>query len=394
MSRLPSPIRRALRSLGPVATVPLTESGRAALGAMLGIGIAAFLASAAADGLFLRHFVLMAPFGATATLIFAAPNSPLAQPWPVFVGTLVSALVAVAVSMAVPQTVVAAPLAVALAIFVMALCRATHPPGGAVALMVPLAGPAHADPAWPFLPLAVGTLLLIGIGVLFARATGRRYPFRHVGDANAVGTGDPDPVERTGLSEDELAGILVRYRQSLNLGVEDLARLIAAAEVEAAGNRIGAGTVASIMSRDLVTVAPGTPLDEIAGLFVRHGFTSLPVTQLIAQRIEPTLSLMVLTLIFAAIQAGIYWYARNIALTAAQEATHQARGTDGTVGAGQQADVGRTALLRRLRRDGGRRLGRRLGLRDGGGQAQDGGRRKKGTDHRFTPRCLATWRRR
>ena len=277
MSRLPSPIRRALRSLGPVATVPLTESGRAALGAMLGIGIAAFLASAAADGLFLRHFVLMAPFGATATLIFAAPNSPLAQPWPVFVGTLVSALVAVAVSMAVPQTVVAAPLAVALAIFVMALCRATHPPGGAVALMVPLAGPAHADPAWPFLPLALGTLLLIGIGVLFARATGRRYPFRHVGDANAVGTGDPDPVERTGLSEDELAGILVRYRQSLNLGVEDLARLIAAAEVEAAGNRIGAGTVASIMSRDLVTVAPGTPLDEIAGLFVRHGFTSLPV---------------------------------------------------------------------------------------------------------------------
>ena len=277
MSRLPSPIRRALRSLGPVATVPLTESGRAALGAMLGIGIAALLATAAADGLFLRHFVLMAPFGATATLIFAAPNSPLAQPWPVFVGTLVSALVAVAVSMAVPQTVVAAPLAVALAIFVMALCRATHPPGGAVALMVPLAGPAHADPAWPFLPLAVGTLLLIGIGVLFARATGRRYPFRHVGDANAVGTGDPDPVERTGLSEDELAGILLRYRQSLNLGVEDLARLIAAAEVEAAGNRIGAGTVASIMSRDLVTVAPGTPLDEIAGLFVRHGFTSLPV---------------------------------------------------------------------------------------------------------------------
>ena len=277
MSRLPSPIRRALRSLGPVATVPLTESGRAALGAMLGIGIAAFLASAAADGLFLRHFVLMAPFGPTATLIFAAPNSPLVQPWPVFVGTLVSALVAVAVSMAVPQTVVAAPLAVALAIFVMALCRATHPPGGAVALMVPLAGPAHADPAWPFLPLALGTLLLIGIGVLFARATGRRYPFRHVGDANAVGTGDPDPVERTGLSEDELAGILVRYRQSLNLGVEDLARLIAAAEVEAAGNRIGAGTVASIMSRDLVTVAPGTPLDEIAGLFVRHGFTSLPV---------------------------------------------------------------------------------------------------------------------
>ena len=33
------------------------------------------------------------------------------------------------------------------------------------------------------------------------------------------------------------------------------------------------------MSRDLVTVAPDTPLSEVADLFRRHGFTSLPVTE-------------------------------------------------------------------------------------------------------------------
>ncbi|MGK7651335.1 hypothetical protein ACSQ76_02540 [Roseovarius sp. B08] len=40
-------------------------------------------------------------------------------------------------------------------------------------------------------------------------------------------------TERLGLSEEELTNILERYSQSFNLGVEDLARLIGAAEMQA-----------------------------------------------------------------------------------------------------------------------------------------------------------------
>ena len=111
----------------------------------------------------------------------------------------------------------------------------------------------------------------------YARATRRRYPFRHFDDENAHGTANPPPAERLGLSEAELAEILQRYRQSLNLGVEDLARLIGAAEMQAAGHRAGPSTAADTMSRDLVTVGPATPIEEVAELFRRHGFTSLPV---------------------------------------------------------------------------------------------------------------------
>ncbi|MTE02134.1 CBS domain-containing protein, partial [Paracoccus sp. YIM 132242] len=110
-----------------------------------------------------------------------------------------------------------------------------------------------------------------------AHATGRRYPFRQFGEPNAHGTADPVAPERLGLTEEELSGILVRYNQSLNLGVEDLARLIAAAEMQAASHHTRARTAGDIMSRDLVTVAPDAPLHDVAGLFVRHGFTSLPV---------------------------------------------------------------------------------------------------------------------
>jgi CBS domain-containing membrane protein len=84
-------------------------------------------------------------------------------------------------------------------------------------------------------------------------------------------------MERLGLTEEELTAILERYRQSFNLGVEDLARLIGAAEMQAATHRTGPLTAAEIMSRNLVTVGPRTPLSDVADLFRRHRFTSLPV---------------------------------------------------------------------------------------------------------------------
>lgn len=61
-------------------------------------------------------------------------------------------------------------------------------------------------------------------------------------------------MERLGLSESELTEILDRYRQSFNLGVEDLARLVSAVEMRAATHKTNPTVAADIMSRDLVAV--------------------------------------------------------------------------------------------------------------------------------------------
>ena len=115
------------------------------------------------------------------------------------------------------------------------------------------------------------------LAAVYARLTGRRYPFRQFDDPGRHGTADPDPAERLGLSEEELSAILDRYRQSFNLGVEDLARLIGAAELQAATHRTGPLTAGDVMSENLVTVTPETPLTQVADLFRDHRFTSLPV---------------------------------------------------------------------------------------------------------------------
>ena len=268
-----------LRALGPTAAaVPAAEALRAGIGAVIGLAAAAGLAVLASPDLWLGIY-LIAPFGATSVLIFAAPNSPLAQPWPAIVGNTLSALVALLVCGLIADPMAAVPVSVGAAIMAMALCRATHPPGGAVAMTVAIGADkiAPLGLGFAFLPVALGTALLVVIAAIYAHATGRRYPFRQFGEPNAHGTADPEAPERLGLTEDELADILVRYNQSLNLGVEDLARLVAAAEMQAASHRTRAQVAGDIMSRDLVTVGPDTPLLDIAALFSRHGFTSLPV---------------------------------------------------------------------------------------------------------------------
>lgn len=268
-----------LKSLGPaVAHVSGVEALRAGLGALVGLGLTGmFLLSPSVDpewGLF-----LVAPFGATSVLLFAVPNSPLAQPWSAIVGNTVAAIVGVAVCLLIADPILRVALAVGLAITATILCRAVHPPAGAVAMTAAMSPDmvAHLGFWFALTPIAVGTIALVVIATVYARLTGRHYPFRQFDDPSSHGTENRNPIERLGLSEQELTGILEHYRQSFNLGVEDLARLIGAAELQAAAHSAGPLTAEDIMSRNLVTVSPETALVDIADLFRRHRFISLPV---------------------------------------------------------------------------------------------------------------------
>lgn len=275
--RTPSPLRSRLRSLGPASTaLQPRELFRAGFGAAAGLaltGLALTGLVVIAPGLDpVLGLYVIAPFGATAVLVFAAPSSPLAQPWPAIVGNTLAAAVGVAATLLVPIMTVRIAVAVGVSVAVMMLFRAVHPPAGAVAMTAALSPETvhHLGFRFVLAPVLIGTCLLVAVAAVYGRVTGRRYPHRQFDSA-------PPPVERLGLSEDELTNILQRYEQSLNLGVADLARLVGAAELQAAGHRTGPLTAGDVMSRDLVTIGPDATLDHVADLFRRHGFTSLPV---------------------------------------------------------------------------------------------------------------------
>jgi CBS domain-containing membrane protein len=261
---------RDWRGLGPAIAGPkAADMALASLGAALGV----FGSGLVLHGLGVGWMV--APLGASAVLIFVVPNSPLAQPWSVVVGNTLSALVALLLLSILPHSEWVAALALCLAIVAMMSARALHPPGGAVAFLIEMGG--TADWHTTLAPVALGSVLLVAAGIVWNRLAGRVYPFRQPAMSGQHGTTDPAPPTRLGLDPAELATILEEYRQSANLGVADLQRLIGAAEQAAAARRMEAFTCADIMSQDLVSVGPDAPLGVVAEHFRKRGFTSLPV---------------------------------------------------------------------------------------------------------------------
>lgn len=265
------------RALGPAVPRPKpAEVLRASVGAFLGVALAALVLWAItprAAGLF-SHPLLIAPFGASAMLVFAVPNSPLAQPWSVVMGNTLSAVVALAVLLFPLPQLVADSVAVGAAVAAMAAARALHPPGGAVALFVAMAQPQGWDVALS--PVFVGSVVLVIAGVIWHRATGRTYPFRQP-TASAHKTADAAPERRHLPAPGALAELLSRLRLEGTIGVEDLSRLITAAETEAASLPLAGLTARHLMSRDVITTAATTGLTDLAETFHHHRFKTLPV---------------------------------------------------------------------------------------------------------------------
>ena len=121
------------------------------------------------------HFpLLLAPLGATAVLLFAVPNSPLAQPANVLGGYFLSALLGLIAAVLWPGEWWAATACVGVAIGVMLAFRVTHPPAGGVPLLA-VAGPLA--PTTLFGALLAGAGCLIAVAVLHHRLPPRlAYP--------------------------------------------------------------------------------------------------------------------------------------------------------------------------------------------------------------------------
>jgi CBS-domain-containing membrane protein len=143
---------------------------KSGIGAVIGMTLVGGLA--AVTGL----PMLLAPFGATAVLLFGQAESPLAQPANVFGGYLLAVLIAAAVLAVMPNEWWAATLAVGLAIAAMLALRVTHPPAGAVPLV---AFSTHMPPATLFIVVVVGAACLVAVATVHHRLPPRvTYPRR------------------------------------------------------------------------------------------------------------------------------------------------------------------------------------------------------------------------
>lgn len=174
-------MRLSLSFVPILAGATLRDRLFACIGGLIGVALTSLVSAMALHGLAPLP-LLVAPIGASAVLVFAVPASPLAQPWSVVGGNVVSALVGVTAARFVPIPYLAVGIAVGGAIMAMSLLRCLHPPGGAAALTAVIGGPAvlGAGYAFPFVPVGINSVILILAGIAFHRFSGHSYPHRPI----------------------------------------------------------------------------------------------------------------------------------------------------------------------------------------------------------------------
>ena len=258
--------------------VNFKERTRASIGAFFGIvltSVATYWVIGSVSALPL----LMAPIGASAVLLFGVPSSPLAQPWSIIGGNTVAALVGVTFAILIKEPVIAAAFALSVAIALMFALRCLHPPSGAVALTAVLGGPAIHAAGYSFVifPVAINSILLLIVALVYNNATRRTYPHAIVKTGDSHLTKDIPPEMRFGFTAEDLNEVLKEYNQVLDVSRDDLQTLLQQTEMHAYRRRFGEITCADIMSKDVISVEFGTELEDAWALLRKHQIKALPV---------------------------------------------------------------------------------------------------------------------
>lgn len=150
----------------------------ASIGILAGFVIIGFL------GLIFPVVLLFAPLGATAILVFAVPESVLAQPRHVVFGHLIAFFVSFGFLAVMMQAgldgqiarIIFTASAISASLFIMYVGKLVHPPAGATAFIV-MESHGYSEAATLLAPIIAGSLLLIGIAVLVNRKLAKiQYP--------------------------------------------------------------------------------------------------------------------------------------------------------------------------------------------------------------------------
>ena len=255
------------------------ERIRACAGVFLGIFITAAIGLLFAP-LKQPQIWLIAPMGATAIILFTLPASPLAQPWSIFGGNLVSALAGITCLHLISDPLASVCMAVVLALALMFALRCLHPPSGAVALITILGDDSVKDLGYTFIlnPLGLNTLTLIMCAIVYNKATGQKYPHTKLKTSKtSLDHTNQESLDTVGLSHQDLSLALKEYNQFIDIDLGDLENLFLKAQSLSLKRRTPNVLCDQVMSTQVDTLSFATELGQAWEIIKQRNTQALPV---------------------------------------------------------------------------------------------------------------------
>jgi len=269
-----SGLARAWVSSG-LPVMSAAQQWRSSLGALLGVGLCGFLLHAMP----LHSHWLIAPVGASVVILFVQPHSPVAQPRSVISSYFFATLVGLLCVNMIPDLVLAAAVGVAAMVWLMIRFNCVHPPGGAVVLLIVLAGATSRSQMAEIAALVALNvfLLLLCTWLINTWLLGRPYPYRVKAEEVQIhDTRDAPPALRGGLNHADLNSALAALNTFVDIQEDELVQIYNLAVDHAFERHIGQ-TCADVMSRDVVSVKTDTNIEVAWNRLRHHKVKALPV---------------------------------------------------------------------------------------------------------------------
>ena len=225
--------------------------------------------------------IIVASMGPSAVMLFIIPHSPLAQPWPLVGGQLVSAIVGIWSAQLFTDTALASACAVGVSVLVMLLFRCLHPPGAATALIPIMAGDPVTSLGYGFalMPVGLNAVIMLIMAIVINRLVLRyEYPAApHLADNKKHKLNTLIQAKYTGISEQDLEQSLENMDMFMDVSPADLSKLFTDAQMQSFKRNRGNITCADIMIKNIQTVEYGTEVEEAWKIMQSEKLSAMPV---------------------------------------------------------------------------------------------------------------------
>ena len=269
-------LRKSFLSQG--GSVTHREKLISGLAAFIGILAVALISETTAGS---HGLVFMAvSMGSAAVLLFAIPNSPMAQPWSMIGGHLVSALVGVLSYKLIAFIPVAAATSIAVAIVAMFLLRCINPPGAAAALGAVLGGPVIHNLGFFYIlvPVGLNVLVIVVVALIVNNLLpGRRYPLRFEKATKPEQADLRWALGHNSINDKDLDEVMENLDSFVDVDREQLKKIYQQATLNAYKRRLGPVTCADFMTADPLVITADMKLGQVRDIMMRNHRAALPV---------------------------------------------------------------------------------------------------------------------
>ncbi|WP_321284618.1 HPP family protein [uncultured Vibrio sp.] len=217
--------------------------------------------------------LLIASIGASITIIFVIPSSPMGKTWPLVGGHVTAALVGIGLSTVFNDVIVLITLTITCTILIMIILKCVHPPGVATALVPVLSHTSQPDVYFILDPVLLNVLPLALSGIVYRRWNA----IRSSKTTQKPSINSKSAHEKSSLYFDELHNVLEARNEWLDIDEQTLDEIFKQTHLLALEHKSQKLTCKHVMTENILALTESDSVYEGLNTLQKNKFSAIPI---------------------------------------------------------------------------------------------------------------------